>query len=136
MQTCTGCGAGKTALAHVRCKKSSMLRVLQATPNGMVLVAQFDTRDGIYDCAWSEVSAIPKEVCDISIYHMFLPVWHSQHLCNQYFYFFNGVTLPASALQTTSSEQERSHSTGSTVKTFSNGQAKHCAIVCCILIRT
>ena len=25
------------------------------TPNGLVETAEFDTRDGIYDCAWSEV---------------------------------------------------------------------------------
>ncbi len=25
------------------------------TPNGLVEVAEFDTKDGIYDCAWSEV---------------------------------------------------------------------------------
>lgn len=25
------------------------------TPNGLVEMAEFDTRDGIYDCAWSEV---------------------------------------------------------------------------------
>ena len=28
---------------------------LQMTPNGLVEVAEFDTKDGIYDCAWSEV---------------------------------------------------------------------------------
>ena len=26
------------------------------TPNGLVPVAEYDTRDGVYDCAWSEVS--------------------------------------------------------------------------------
>ena len=25
------------------------------TPNGLVEVTEFDTKDGIYDCAWSEV---------------------------------------------------------------------------------
>jgi len=28
---------------------------MQMTPNGLVEVAEFDTKDGIYDCAWSEV---------------------------------------------------------------------------------
>jgi hypothetical protein len=27
----------------------------QLTPNGMVQIAAFDTPDGLYDCAWSEV---------------------------------------------------------------------------------
>lgn len=25
------------------------------TPNGLVPLAEFDTKDGVYDCAWSEV---------------------------------------------------------------------------------
>ena len=29
--------------------------ILQMTPNGLVEVTEFDTKDGIYDCAWSEV---------------------------------------------------------------------------------
>ena len=29
------------------------------TPNGLVEVTEFDTLDGIYDCAWSEVRQSP-----------------------------------------------------------------------------
>lgn len=29
---------------------------MQATPNGLVEVAAFDTLDGVYDCAWSEAN--------------------------------------------------------------------------------
>ena len=30
---------------------------MQMTPNGLVPIAEFDTKDGVYDCAWSEVSS-------------------------------------------------------------------------------
>jgi len=30
--------------------------LLQATQQGLQQVAAFDTKDGLYDCAWSEVS--------------------------------------------------------------------------------
>lgn len=29
--------------------------LLQMTPNGIVPLAEFDTKDGVYDCSWSEV---------------------------------------------------------------------------------
>lgn len=32
------------------------------TPHGLVEVAEFDTKDGIYDCAWSEVGSSLKVV--------------------------------------------------------------------------
>ncbi len=30
------------------------------TPEGLVEVTEFDTKDGIYDCAWSEVRAVER----------------------------------------------------------------------------
>ena len=33
--------------------------IVQATQQGLVQVAAFDTKDGLYDCAWSEVR-IPR----------------------------------------------------------------------------
>lgn len=42
-----------------KCSYSSSERIVpvlsQMTPNGLLEVAEFDTKDGIYDCAWSEV---------------------------------------------------------------------------------
>ena len=29
---------------------------MQATPQGFRQIAEFDTKDGVYDCAWSEAS--------------------------------------------------------------------------------
>lgn len=34
----------------------------QLTPNGMVQVAAFDTPDGLYDCAWSEVHFLRPKI--------------------------------------------------------------------------
>jgi hypothetical protein len=34
-------------------------RSVQLTPQGIQEVFAFDTRDGLYDCTWSEVSALP-----------------------------------------------------------------------------
>ena len=33
--------------------------LLQATQQGLQEVVAFDTTDGLYDCAWSEVSSAP-----------------------------------------------------------------------------
>lgn len=39
----------------------------QMTPNGLVEVAEFDTKDGIYDCAWSEVPLPSSSMCICSL---------------------------------------------------------------------
>ena len=31
---------------------------MQMGPQGLVPIAEFDTRDGVYDCAWSEVNSL------------------------------------------------------------------------------
>lgn len=40
-----------------------MLVDSQMTPQGLVEVAEFDTQDGIYDCAWSEVGKALHALC-------------------------------------------------------------------------
>ena len=42
---------------------------LQMTPNGLVEVAEFDTKDGIYDCAWSEVEHLVSSAVQDCILH-------------------------------------------------------------------
>lgn len=39
----------------------------QLGPSGLMEITEFDTRDGIYDCAWSEV-------CSVSFDTLILPV--------------------------------------------------------------
>ena len=45
-------------------------QLLQMTPNGLVPVAEYDTRDGVYDCAWSEVNHISADTSSIDLLHM------------------------------------------------------------------
>ena len=39
---------------------------MQATQQGLVQVAMFDTKDGLYDCAWSEVCI--SETCTVRMF--------------------------------------------------------------------
>jgi hypothetical protein len=39
-----------------------MILMMQLTPGGLVEVTEFDTRDGIYDCAWSEVRTVMSDM--------------------------------------------------------------------------
>ena len=46
----------------------------QITPQGLVEVAEFDTQDGIYDCAWSEVGEALHALC-LGAYAPSLPLY-------------------------------------------------------------
>ena len=45
---------------------------LQMDPQGLIPLAEFDTKDGVYDCAWSEVSFI--QICKHSTCHRTIPI--------------------------------------------------------------
>jgi hypothetical protein len=45
-----------------------MIVIMQLTPGGLVEVTEFDTRDGIYDCAWSEVRTVMSNVMCLCLF--------------------------------------------------------------------
>ena len=50
---------------------------VQMTPDGLVEVTEFDTKDGIYDCAWSEVDLVLVAVALLFTAHALTAVPHT-----------------------------------------------------------